>query len=136
MATIYNHYRVKKAIITVTSNSASNNAIAGISLTDDSTVSGSYNGIRETKDTTMVALGPANSQANRTLTMTYDYDKIFKGSKLSPLTALYGTNPDENMFFDIWLQANLVGTSSTFLSFLVTITYIVESSEMKDLGVS
>jgi hypothetical protein len=68
------------------------------------------------------------------LSLTYNRQKTFGGTKPSELTAAYNANPLENVFFDIFTQGNLAGNNPSALAILVTIIYEVESVELRDLG--
>ena len=48
---VYNHYKVIKAVIKVTAVEGEGNAIFGVTQTDDSTVSSTYDTVREIKPT-------------------------------------------------------------------------------------
>lgn len=131
-ASIYNHYSVAKATITM-SPASSANSIYGISLTDDTTVQADYDTIRETKGTKM---GICNQSVAPTVVQVYSDKQNFSKTVSQPTSALFGASPAEVMYFHIWSE----GTSSTVegnnVDYLITISYIVNMWELKDLGQS
>lgn len=131
---IYNHYVVDKAVITVSPNSVPSNSTLGISLTDDASVSLDYDQVKETKNTRFIPLNGASSPV--TLNMTYNKNSFFLNNDDTSVGASFGANPVEGAFFQVWQTGNLPGNNPTALAVQVTITYYVSCWEMKDLGIS
>lgn len=130
---IYNHYRVVKAVIKITSVEGEGNAIFGLTMTDDSTVSGSYDTVREVKPTKWIAVGDSNQ--SQCLTQTYDAMQTFGPAMQERLVGSFGIDPVENQYFDVWMQAANGPTGTAQLhSFVAAISYYVEFTELKDLG--
>jgi len=130
---IFNHYRVVKSVCKITSASGGANNIMGITLTDDVTVQTGYDTLREVKPTKFFPL--AGTSDARTLTMEYNSAQAFPGQGQAT-TALFGNNPAEEMYFDVWTQGNLSTNNPGALAVAVCIEYYVEFSELKDLGPS
>ncbi len=133
-ALIYNHYRVIKSSIKVSTNSGGGNAMVGITVTDDPTVSSTYDTVREIKPTKFVSL--ANSPDSHSLTAMYDAKQSFTTAGLSNTLAPMGANPVEEQFFDIWQQGNTISSDPGTINMVATILYYCEFSELKDLGQS
>lgn len=131
---IYNHYVVDRAVITVTANSAPVNCTLGVSLTDDSAVSLDYDQIKETKNTRFVAMNGASAPVS--VVLNYNKNSMFKHDTDSSVGAAFGANPSEQAFFQIWQTGNLPTNNPSALAVQVTITYYVSMWEMKDLGIS
>lgn len=131
---IYNHYVVDRAVITVTANSTPVNCSFGVSLTDDSAVSLDFDQVKETKNTRFAALN--GQSAPVTLNLSYNKNSMFKHDTDSSVGAAFGANPSEQAFFQIWHTGNLPGNNPPALALQVTITYYVSMWEMKDLGIS
>lgn len=130
---IYNHYRVVKSICRITNGSSGGNNIMGISIVDDVVLNVDPDGVREVKPSKFINLG--GSTEPHSLAMVYNSGQSFPGRQ-SQTTALFGANPAEDMYFDIWTQGNLPNNNPTALAITVCIEYYVEFTELKDLGVS
>jgi len=130
---IYNHYRVVKSVCKITNASNGANNIVGISLTDDVSVQLDYDTLREVKPTKFIPL--AGGRTPMTLIMEYNSAQSFPGQSQNT-TALFGNNPAEEMYFDIWSQGNLTTNNPDAVAVAVSIEYYVEFSELKDLGPS
>lgn len=136
LASIYNHYQVVSSIITMTPTDMGNSQIFGISLTDDTTVQSDYDTIRETKGTRM-ATCPSNSALVPSVTHQYAQNSNFKaGYADKACVASYGSSPAEQMFYHCWAEGENSTATSNSSSYLITITYIVDSFELRDLGQS
>lgn len=129
-AQIYNHYKVKSASITMTP-TINNNGMYGITLTDDTTVSGSFDTIREIKSTRMQI---ASNTGGQCVTNYYNQNQVFPSST-DQLGANFGANPVEQQYFDCWHESRDVGSATT-TPFLINIVYYVEMWELRDLGQS
>ncbi len=130
---IFNHYRVIKSICRITNGSSGANNIMGISLTDDVTVSTDPDTVREVKPSKFINLG--GSTEPHSLSMVYVSGQAFPYQGQAT-TALFGNNPAEEMYFDVWTQGNLPNNNPAALAITVCIEYYCEFSELKDLGPS
>lgn len=131
-ATIYNHYSVPKATITMTP-ASSTNAIYGISLVDDPSVNSDFDTVRETKGTKMAI---CNQSKAASVVQVYSDKQNFSKTVSQPTSALFGNNPSEVMYFHCWSEGTSSTATANNLDFLVTITYEVNMWELKDLGQS
>lgn len=129
-ALIYAQYRVKKAIITVTSASTGANAIMGVTQRSSPAVISNYELIRELKATRYTPL--ANSPNPMKLQLSFD-------TRADPTreqsTSLMSTSPSDQTYFHVWLTGN-GGADPTAVSIIVDITYIVEFFDPINLGSS
>lgn len=134
LQSIYNHYEVESAIITITNTSAGANTIVGCTVTDDASVNSDYDTVREIKGTQFMVL--ANDTNPKTLQQFYKRKATFPVVSSLETTASYGSNPAEQIFFDIWTEGNLPTADTTAVSLVVSITYTVRSWELRDLDQS
>jgi len=131
-AAIYNHYMVKKAVISVCPSTGFNGRLI-IVLSDDTTISTDENTAAEQKGT--VSCIQSGNISPTVLRSTYYPRANFALGDYSTLSAAVGTNPTEAMYWSILQYANTpTGSISGFMK--VTIEYVVEFWEMKDLGAS
>jgi len=130
---IYNHYRVVKSVCKISNGNVGANNIMGITLTDDVSTQADYDTLREVKPTKFIPL--CNTNESHTLSMDYNSAQAFPGQGQAT-TALFGSNPAEEMYFDIWTQGMLTTINPTALAVTVCIEYYVEFSELRDLGPS
>jgi len=132
-ATIYNHYNVRSATITVTP-TQSTNGIFGITLADDGTVEGDYDTVREQKNTVVGVITDGGTPT--TLTQYFNVNRSFDVPFQKSTSAQFGATPSEQMFFHVWVE----GPTSTFeqgsINLLVNITYLVDMWELRELGQS
>ncbi len=135
LQSIYNHYRVMNSTITMTptNSNANTNGIFGITLTDDFNVQGDYDTIRELKTTKMSTMLPSNGQA--TVKNFYSGKQVF-GQDQQSTQAAYGNNPAEQQYFHCWSEGSSSAADPNSGDFLITITFEIESWELKDLGQS
>ena len=132
---IFDHYRVIKSVIKVTSTSTGGNTIFGLTITDDQSVSGSYDTIREVKPTKVLPL--CNSPDSHSLAINYNANEWFgKGSNQASQTTLFGFDPADEAYFQVWVQGNLSTATTPAVAFMANICYYVEFTEIKDLGQS
>lgn len=130
---IYNHYKVNYATIVITPMDSSAGTL-GCSITDDTTVSGSYTGIKETKGTRMIPLnGGVNIQPGKVI-QYYNKNQVF-APDVDGTGANFGANPSEGAYFHVWFTAKNQ-TASASCAVNVQITYNVTMWELKDLGLS
>lgn len=132
-AQIYNHYNVRSAIITVTPTSTQA-GIVGCALTDDSTVQGDYDVVRELKGT-KIAVMAVNSPAP-TVKNYYNVNQNFDIPYQKATSASFGQSPSEGMVFHVFVEGPSEGANMGSVSLLVNITYTVDMWELKDLGLS
>ena len=131
---IYNHYNVKSSILTMAATGAQD-GIFGVSLTDDSSVNSNYDTIRETKGTQMSVL-TANAGPQQKVVNRYNCNKNFDIPYQKATSANFGASPSEGMIYQCWYEAANELADQGAMTFLVTITYIVDMWELKDLGQS
>lgn len=132
-ASIYNHYNVRSATITMTP-TIKVDGIFGISLTDDSSVQSNYDTIRETKDTKMSVMS-ANSNS-QTITQYYNVNRNFDLPFQKATSASFGASPSEGMIFHCWAEGGESTVDPGSTRYLITISYVVDMWELKDLGQS
>lgn len=132
---IYNHYKVDRATITVTLNSSAVNTQYGVALTDDSSVAVDQDAIKEQKNSrfTCIAGAPSSPQS---VTLTYNDKVTFPFSSATDTGALFGTNPTEQAFFQVWQAPNVSAGDPGVIAVQITITYWVSMWELKFLGTS
>jgi len=126
---IYNHYRVDKVIITASSGSTGSNNIMGIGIQSDATLEASATTVRERKGTTFATLSsyaqPAKLTSVWTRKSTFPVDA-------DGYTAQFGTNPTEEVFFNVFACGN--GTVDPgALAVTVTMTFYVTMYEPRSL---
>lgn len=130
--TIYNHYQVVSATITITPLENFDGMI-GCCLTDDSSVSGDFDTIKELKGTRMRAMG-ANGVPTK-LVNYFNVNQNFDIPFQKSTSASFGANPSEDMIFHVWACAkNASSTDSVSLN--IAISYVVKMWELRDLGQS
>lgn len=131
---IYNHYNVRNSYITMTPTNP-RAGIFGCSLTDDSTVQGDYDTVRETKGTRMAVMSDNNSNPP-TVTQSFNVNKNFDLPFQKSTSASFGQNPSEAMVFHCWAESDSSSGDGASNNYLITITYTVDMWELKDLGQS
>jgi hypothetical protein len=110
------------------------NGIFGISLVDDTNVAIGYTHVRNTKDTKMSVLTASSSAP--TISNYYNVNQNFDPSYQGETSALFGSNPADQMYFQCWYEGPSAAANPSSISFLVTLTYTVDMWELKDLGSS
>lgn len=135
VASLYNHYRVDKAVITVIPSTPGTQCIWGVALTDDLLTSGVDNVMQERKNVKYSVMPTATTYIPEALTMTWKPDLSFPvgGGEQKNMNALYGSNPGEQMYFAVFLRRALPSLPSAICSFNVQIDYFVTSYELKQL---
>lgn len=132
---IYNHYRVDKAVCRVTFGTSATAALIGLALQDDQTTAGTIDSIFEQKGVRKTVIGSSVEYPTQTLTLTYNRLKTFVSNE-SNIQANFGSNPTEQQFFTIYNRAlEAVATPTSTLVF-VSIDYYVTMWEPRDLGTS
>lgn len=126
---IYNHYRVDKSIITLTSGGTGTNNILGIGVQADATLVASATTCRERKGTTFSTLSSYAQPAK--LTNSWTKKSTFPNDA-DGYTAPFGSNPSEEVFFDCFACGNGIVDPGT-IACTVTVTYYVTMYEPRTL---
>lgn len=137
-ALYYNHYRVIKSAITVklTTTSVGSGApiMTGIYLADDVTAPAEWTTLAESGRSNPIMHTPGNTESH-ILKSSYGQARFYKGQGInqSSLGAPIGSPPSDNAYYIIYAQS--ADEESTYIarSYSVTIDYIVNFSEPKDL---
>ncbi|AXH77475.1 MAG: putative capsid protein [Circoviridae sp.] len=131
LATIYNHYVVDRARITVTPIDNIAGQIYGIATTDDPNSIADVDSVREQKGVTF-AIGQTQASQQEQIVATYNRWKQWP----MPVdtSSLFGANPDEQIYFRIFTQN--FGGQGNARRFMVSIEYDCHMYELKDLGES
>lgn len=122
-------------MITVTPASSSQSGTIGITMTDDTTVNADFDTVKEVKPTTMMVINNSSDGIHK-LVQKYNPDSWFPDNYQKATQASYGADPSDQVFFDIWATGKNNQATSVSIDLLVTISYIVESFELRDLGQS
>jgi len=127
---IYQNYRVKKAVITVSSSSTGANNILGVTHRATPNVITQNENIREVKGTRFTALcnDPASNkiQTSSQLNDAISYDDQ---------SAKFGSNPVDQSYFHVWTASNGAADPTT-LAICVDIVYYVDMWSPLALGLS
>lgn len=136
VAQLYNHYRVDKAVITITPSTSGNQIVWGCAITDDTTTDVTDNVMQERKLVKYSVMPTADSFFPRSVTLTWKPDLSFPvgGGEQKNMNSLYGSNPGEQMYFAMFVRRAIPGLSALSLSFNVQIDYYVTSYELKQLA--
>lgn len=126
---IYNHYRVDKCIITAQSGSTGVGNIMGIAVQSDATLVASSTAIREQKGTTFTTL---SSYAQPAKVTNHWSKKSTFPNDADGYTAQFGSNPSEEVFFDVFCTGNGL-TDPGAIAVTVTLTYYVTMYEPRTL---
>lgn len=126
---LYNHYRVAAAIITVSITTPFNGSV-GIAISDDTSITTDYRTIAEIKGCNIVqcSTNSPNGHVRNYYNANYYPDK-------KNLDAFFGASPTEQMFFMCFVRGDS-STASVTNNVTVSIEYIVDMWEPKDLGQS
>lgn len=130
-AGIYNHYMVESSTIVLTPLENADGVI-GVTLTDDTTVNGDFDTIKEVKGTAMKAMGANGTPMN--VVQYFNRNQTFNPEQPNQQAA-FGTNPNEVTFYHVWATAKDQTASDSF-AIQVCISYLVSMWELKDLGQS
>lgn len=132
LASIYTAYVVDKAVITMTPTQFGSTVCTYGARVADQGSGAAFHNVREIKGTTMAttAVGARNPPISR----TYDRSKMWPIEK--DTTAPFGTNPAEQVFFELWMQGPNGTTDPGTVDYLINITYYVTLFEPKPLGSS
>lgn len=139
---LYNHYVVLGAKITVqmiVDNSTTIPAVYGIYLSDStSTTYTDWQSYREARKGTMIPIQGNAGQTIKPCTGKFSAKKFYNVADVRDnfdrMGALTAANPNEGAYFICWYQNQTGGTDTQ--SFMVTIDYIVEFSEPRELSPS
>lgn len=135
LASIYNHYNVLGSMITVTPVSSNQSGTVGITMTDDTTVNADFDTVKEVKPTTFMVINNSSTGLNK-ITSKFNPDAWWPKTYQKSTQASYGADPSDQVFYDIWAVGKTNNEASVSIDILVTLSYIVESYELKDLGQS
>lgn len=130
LASIYNHYNVEKAVCTVVPTDFSTVGVYGMRVEDNASTSFALDTVREMKGTTMAVttVGATPTPISR----TYIRKKIFPVDK--DTSGVFGNNPSENSFFQLFYQGYHDSVDPGPMGFIVNITYYVTCYELKTLA--
>lgn len=137
-ALFYNHYRVIKSNITVrlatTSVGSGQPVMTGLYLADDVSVPAEWTTLAESGRTNPVMHTPGNTESH-VMKTSYSQGKFYKGQGINQasLGASIGSPPADNAYYIIYAQSADQGSTYVARSYAVTIDYIVNFSEPKDL---
>lgn len=142
LGTFYNHYKVISSRISVECTNTNVlagtevPAVVGLYLSDDLTTPTAWTTLKESGRGSARLQCPANTESTR-LSCKFN-QKFFSGQGVnqSQLGAAAGADPTEQAYYILWAQA--ADQTSTFSSrtFMVTIDYMVQLSEPRDLEAS
>lgn len=141
---LYNHYVVVGSKITVKvsaqHNAARTPTVVGLYLADDSTIPyTSYDGLIESRKGTYTFVQIAQDTV-QTLTNTFGAKKFFNLTDVKDNVQRIGTtteaDPTEQAIYYIYSQSIGMAGTSLDLNIIVTVDYIVDFSEPKDLAQS
>lgn len=130
IAALYNHYFVRKAVMTVIPLTPYNGRLCS-QLTDDTSVQATVNTVAELKDTITVFQSSA-SRPNM-LRIVYDPAKVFPGKTPEDLSAIMTANPTEGQYFNIQVYGDN-NTASVTIYCIVNIEFVVDVWELQDFG--
>lgn len=133
---IYNHYQVLKSVCSVTFAASAQVMYGGITITDDASVSGTYDTVREVKPTKFGVFQGGAGMVPLHLTQTFVMTDVYGFDAGGKTTAQFGGNPADQSFFDIWAQASDPLSDIGQVTAVMTVAYYVEFTELKDLGQS
>jgi len=140
-AALYNHYHVHSAYIECifsgpdnNGNSAHEGHICAITLGNDTADARNLESLLEDSSTVkMVIHGNGNNVGK--LTLGYNEKKAFPVDRLGDTHASVSSSPSEIMCWEI-VQGPFPGTDPAAINVLVTITFLAEFYERKDLNTS
>lgn len=134
---VYNHYLVTNSYCSVTAipelSTASTIGIVGIAVKDDTSVETQFDTIREATNSKWVY---AIAQKNNTVRNSFSNAKMFRNLQDNSVKALFGTNPAEQAYFQIYATGVDVVANPSPVNCIVTIDYTVKMWELKDLAQS
>lgn len=140
-ATHFNHYVVMGSKISVSCSTFGSNTtnMVGVFLSDDTGTYANWDAFAEARKGVTKAL-PNNADKNSHMSAKYSARKFYNISdvkdNVTRIGADVGANPTDVAFFTVWAQSqNKVSTTSP-IQCMVTIDYIVEFSEPKDIAQS
>nr|AGA18280.1 hypothetical protein [uncultured marine virus] len=133
LASLYNHYVVDSAVITVSPIGSCTGKVYGITVADDSASSLDYSVLLEQKGNTS-AIGTAGGTGNQAQIMAR-YNRFTQWPVFVDTSAPVGSNPDEEIYFTIWM-ADITDQVNDQVKFQVQIEYNVTFYEPKELAIS
>lgn len=129
---IYNHYMVESATIVLTPTENAD-GVLGCSITDDASVQGNFDTVKETKGVSMKAMGANGTPMN--VVQYYNRNQMYNRHQMNE-GAAFGSSPTEAAFFHTWFCPKSTSAADETLTCMVSITYTVSMWELKDLGQS
>jgi len=137
MANVYSHYTIIGSKITVTVNQAlmaNTNAIAGLYVNDDGTITPTLTALMEQSTSKYVIL-PHSSNNTKTLRAKWSAKKNFGGSILANnnLEGTSGANPPEQSIYTLVIYPQNLSSSQTY-NCQVMIEYIAVWKELRDIA--
>ena len=137
-AAIYNHYKVLRSKITCIGVTTSpgvtaGNLVLGIGLKDDTTTESDVSTLREAKGANFAVM---SSYQKATVSNYWKKSLNFPNDGTYSTAAPIGSNPAEEMFFSVFSCHMDGSTEGGGCNIVITIEYVVEFFELKDLGQS
>lgn len=137
-AALYNHYEVLGSKIRVLASSASATGvgvIVGIQLSDDTSVAINTNELMENNKSKYRICVAGNPPT--VLTQKWSQRRHFPGKRGDDnLSAMFGANPSEQMFYNIYLGSGNTTSAMSPVSLQVQVDYIVKVYERKQFSQS
>lgn len=137
-ALFYQHYTVLGAKITIRTapNTSTTPMYFAINLVDSQSPSNiaSPDELLEAPTSRLKCL-PTDGKCS-TITSTYSMKKYWRGSKPGALTALFGANPTEELFWQLSCWNAVTGDTPIQVPIVVTVDYTVRCTERKNLALS
>jgi len=130
VAALYNHYYVRKAVMTVIPTTPYNGRLT-CQLTDDLSVQASANNVQELKDT--ITVFQSSASRPNLLRNIYDPAKVFPGKTRDDLSAIMTANPTEGQYFTVQCYGDN-NTASVTIYVIVNIEFVVDVWELQDFG--
>ena len=128
LATLYNHYVVDSAVITISPIGACTGKVYGVTVADDSASSLDYSVLLEQKGNTS-AIGTAGGTGNQAQCMAR-YNRFTQWPVFVDTSAPIGASPDEEIYFTCWM-ADITDQVNDQVKFQVSIEYNVTFYEPK-----
>jgi len=133
LATLYNHYVVDSAVITISPIGACTGKVYGVTVADDNASSLDYSVLLEQKGNTS-AIGTAGGTGNQAQLMAR-YNRHTQWPVFVDTSAPIGASPDEEIYFTVWM-ADITDQVNDQVKFQVSIEYNVTFYEPKELPLS
>lgn len=136
LATLYNHYRVDKAVIRLTPSTVGKQMIYGVAIVDETTgVSRTDQIMQERKNSAYRVMADGNGfgPSGGTITLSWTPDGSFPAGRgeQKNMNASYGSNPGEQMYFAVFARRCIPSLPALTTSYNVEIEYYVTSYELQ-----